>query len=130
MFPNDPVVIEEATRIIQSSENPSERDQAVVALKDHIANTYRIHQRLIRTRRADVEKWTMRPRGPAWPSMTHVRLCFSADAHATAILEALEAWRDSATRASADDNDLAKVLSQRWFALVGAAWRGGRELST
>jgi ATP-dependent helicase HepA len=129
MFPNDSVVIDEANRILSSGENQSERDRATSALKDHIANTYRIHQRLIRTRRVDVEKWTMRPRGPAWPTMTHVRLCISADAHAEPMLEALEAWRDSATRASAGKDDLTEGLSQRWFSLVDAAWRGSQELS-
>lgn len=129
MFPDDTVVREEADRLLQSGDNQSERDAATVALKDHIANTYRIHQRLIRARRADVEKWTMRPRGPPWPTMTHIRLRFSSDAHAEGVLEALEAWRDSATRASANDDTLAVRLAKRWFTLVDAAWRGGQELS-
>jgi ATP-dependent helicase HepA len=129
MFPDDIAVREEADRLLQSGDNQSERDAAAVALKDHIANTYRIHQRLIRARRADVEKWTMRPRGPAWPAMTHIRLRFSGDAHAEGALEALEAWRDSATRASANDDVLTVRLARRWFTLIEAAWRGGRELS-
>jgi ATP-dependent helicase HepA len=129
MFPDDTVVLEEADRILRSDDDQSERDASVVALKDHIANTYRIHQRVIRARRADVEKWTMRPRGPAWPVMTHIRLRFSTDPHAELVLDALEAWRDSGTRASANDDVLAFRLAKRWFALIDAAWRGGRELA-
>jgi ATP-dependent helicase HepA len=130
MFPRDTVVQEEASRVLESGDDQRERDAATAALRDHIANTYRIHQRMIRARRVDVERWTMRPRGPEWPVMTHVRLFFSEDAYANALLTALEGWRDAANRASTDKDELSLVLSKRWGCLVQAAWQGGGVLAT
>ena len=129
LFPADPVVQEECRAIVSNCDNAPVRDSAAVSLRSHIASTYRIHQRLIRARRSDVEKWTMRPRGPAWPALPHVRICFSQDAHAESLLQALEAWRDDATRASADKDSLTAVLAARWSVLIQASWRGGRELA-
>ena len=125
MFPDDPVVKTAAARVLEAAADAQqERDAATIALRDHIANTYRIHQRIIRARRIDVERWTMMPRGPAWPVMTHVRIFFSSDGYATDLLVALDGWRHQANLASADDETLAAVLAERWGRLVEAAWGG------
>jgi ATP-dependent helicase HepA len=129
LFSDDSVVRDEATRLLECGDDQVQQDAAVKALKTHVANTYRIHQRLLRARRADVEKWTMQPRGPVWPVLTNVRFFFSEDADADTMVAALEAWRDAATRASADDQALRLALSQRWAELVGVAWQGGQALA-
>jgi ATP-dependent helicase HepA len=130
MFPTDTTVAEEAEVILDSDDDQSRRDAAAAALKDHIANTYRIHQRLIRTRRVDVEKWSMRPRGPAWPLLTNLKVCYDDDSGMAAIMAALETWRDSALRHYFADESLAGSLSQRWIELVDATWRGSADLAT
>jgi ATP-dependent helicase HepA len=129
MFPDDRVVRTEANRVLLSGEDRVECDAATSALHDHVANTYRIHQRLIRARRIDVEKWTMRPRGPEWPMLSHVRLFYSETPDAEVLLNGLEAWRDNATRVSRRDNTLALKLAERWLGILDAAWQGGRFLS-
>jgi ATP-dependent helicase HepA len=129
MFPNDATVLEEVAVILGSDNDQPKRDAAAAALKDHIANTYRIHQRLIRARRVDVEKWSMRPRGPAWPLLTNVKVCYDDDSSTSAIMAALEAWRDSALRQYFSDDSLAESLSKRWIDLADGAWRGSYDLA-
>jgi ATP-dependent helicase HepA len=129
LFPDDPAVLEDATRLQAGIDDLGERDATIASLKDHIADTYRIHQRLIRARRSDVERWTMRPRGPAWPAMTHVRLCFGSSGSTDVVLSALENWRDNATRATACEVTLKSVLATRWVEMVAAAWQGGQQLA-
>jgi ATP-dependent helicase HepA len=128
LFSDDPVVLEDASRLLAGIEDAAERDFTILSLKDHIANTYRIHQRLIRGRRTDVERWTMRARGPAWPALTHVRLFFGTNPYLATLLGALEGWRESATRACAANDWLALNLARRWMEFVAATWQGGERL--
>ena len=70
-FPDDPVVQDLAPQLIQATREAPERLVDLCgALKEHIADSYRIHQRLIRSRRADAQGWEFRPRGPDGAAMT------------------------------------------------------------
>jgi ATP-dependent helicase HepA len=128
MFPSDAVVRTEASRVLHTSET-KERDAATVALRDHIANTYRIHQRIIRARRIDVEGSTLKPRGPAWPAMPHVRFFYGTDGYANDVLRALDGWRHEAARMCDDDETRAPILAERWGQLLEASWGGATLLA-
>lgn len=67
-------------------------------LRGHIADVYRIHQRLIRTRRRDAADWVFRPRGPSRtadgePNLHHVRLGWIEDSRYPGVLDVFEQWR-------------------------------------
>jgi ATP-dependent helicase HepA len=65
LFPDDPLVSELAPRLATATrDSPEDVASVCAALKEHIADSYRIHQRLIRLRRADGEGWEFMPRGP------------------------------------------------------------------
>jgi ATP-dependent helicase HepA len=68
------------------------------ALRGHVADVHRIHQRLIRTRRRDAAEWVFRPRGPAIangsdPDLGHVRLTWIDDSRLEAVFDVFEQWR-------------------------------------
>ena len=119
-FPDDPVVQAEAARILAAGTERAELDAAVDSLRDHIIRTYRLHDRLIRTRRTDASLW-FRPRGPEWPHLDHVRLEFSEEAQSGGIGALLEGWRLDALSAAGGD---ARTLTVRFAELVEATWRG------
>jgi ATP-dependent helicase HepA len=125
MFPDDPTVQEEADRIISALKDRGALDAAVDSLRDHIVRTYRIHQRLIRTRRIDAEQWAMRPRGPVddsstdLPNLSHVRLYYANGS--MEISQALEGWRISAQNAPPE---LCHDLVPRWASLLEATSQG------
>jgi hypothetical protein len=85
---------------------------------------YRIHQRLIRTRRIDVEQWAMRPRGPVdndsgLPNLSHVRLYYAKCS--MELLQALEGWRISSQGAPPQ---LHQDLVRRWVNLLEVTSQG------
>ena len=121
IFPTDQVVKEEAARIASIGEDPAALDAAVESLRDHIVRTYRVHQRLIRTRRTDVQKWVMRPRGPAWPIFTHVRLAFDEDLRLRDLSVVLESWRQAAQSIPIESR---QATISRWRTLLELSSRG------
>ena len=131
LFPEDPTVQEEADKAIAAGTNREALDAAVDSLRDHIAQTYRIHQRLIRTRRIDVEQWAMRPRDPSedspsgLPNLSHVRLYYANQS--TEVLQALEAWRISAQGLPPEKH---QQLVQRWMKFLEITSQGMSSLNT
>ena len=123
MFPQDPIVAEEADRVVSLTDD-ARRADAVAGLREHIASTYRIHQRLIRSRRVDVEQWTMRPRGPHWPTFGHVRYCHLSEENSAELADLLERWRGEATVALEENPTLLAGVTARWDLLLETAWQG------
>ena len=119
MFPDDQFVNLVAQDIVDSGEDAEKRDQAVVLLRDHIARTYRIHDRLLRSRRVDAEKWAMRPRGEAYPNLGHVRIAFDETSWASDLFGALESWRLAASVIALSDRT---PLINRWRELVSGSF--------
>ena len=115
MFPDDRYVQSIAKTVIDSGDDSSKRDQDILLLRDHIARSYRIHDRLLRSRRVDAEVWAMRPRGEPYPDLSHVRLAFDTTSWAADLFGALESWRLAATATSVEDREL---LVDRWRVLV------------
>jgi ATP-dependent helicase HepA len=126
MFPTDKVVQEEVARVLASGEDRTSLDAAIESLRDHIVRTYRIHQRLIRTRRSDVQKWVMRPRGPQYPIFRHVRLAFDEDPRLRDLLVVLESWRQAAQSIQIEAREAAV---SRWFRLLELSSQGFASLT-
>ncbi|MBS5904546.1 MAG: hypothetical protein KIC89_17885 [Acetobacteraceae bacterium] len=114
LFPEDPEVARFAERF-QRAETPADRGEACARLRQHIADTYRIHQRLIRSRRADLEGWEFQPRGPG-----AVRVEEDDDPALQSGLLALEDWRAEAALVAESRPEAADDLGQRYLELQRA----------
>jgi ATP-dependent helicase HepA len=108
LFPDDAVVADLAQQF-QGTDDATKRIAICSRLRQHIADTYRIHQRLIRNRRADLDGWEFQPRGPAT-----VRAEEDDDPALQQALLALEDWRAQALLAGEAEPDLTAALSARY----------------
>lgn len=111
LFPEDPEVARLADRF-RTAETLEDRGEACARLRQHIADTYRIHQRIIRSRRADLEGWEFQPRGPAG-----LRVEEDDDPTLQSALLALEDWRAQAALIAESRSDEADDLAQRYLQL-------------
>lgn len=121
IFPEDKVVQKEATLIVEAGDAQDKLDDKVESLRDHIVRTYRIHHRLIRSRRIDIEDWAMRPRGPEWPDLSHVGLSSDKDLRIRDLEIAMEAWRNTAQSTSGKRR---KKAVARWRNLLEFSFQG------
>lgn len=128
-FPEDAVVQDLAPRLIAATRDaPDMVATLCVGLKGHIADSYRIHQRLIRSRRADAQGWEFRPRGPDNGALTHVRTESDPSAELPDLLSTLEDWRYAAIDSLVDGNTVPPALRERFRALLTAYGQGARAL--
>lgn len=124
-FPDDPIVQELAPQLIESTRSAPERlFDLCGALKEHVADSYRIHQRLIRSRRADAQGWEFRPRGPDGGTMTHVRTEGDPSDDLAVLLGTLEDWRSAAVDSLVDGDVGSLLLAARYRDLLGAVSEG------
>lgn len=124
-FPDDPIVQELAPQLIESTRSAPERLVDLCgALKEHVADSYRIHQRLIRSRRADAQGWEFRPRGPDGGTMTHVRTEGDPSDDLAVLLGTLEDWRSAAVDSLVDGDVGSLLLAARYRDLLGAVSEG------
>jgi ATP-dependent helicase HepA len=121
MFPKDGVVQELGAIIAEIDEDPSAMDQRIVMLRDHIAKTYRIHDRLLRSRRTDAEAWAMTPRAKPYPNVNHIRYVFDNGPSIGNLFGLLEGWRLAAHSNETNDR---KELVRRWRSLISATLCG------
>ena len=100
LFQND----QEAQRLGRCVERSLEEEDEVKfrrnlsALRNHIADVHRIHQRLIRTRRRDAADWVFRPRGPVISNglnanIDHIRRTWVEDSRLDTVFDVFEQWR-------------------------------------
>lgn len=128
-FPDDPVVQDLAPRLIEATREAPERLVDLCGtLKEHIADSYRIHQRLIRSRRADAQGWEFRPRGPDGGAMTHVRTEGDPSEKLAALLGTLEDWRSAAVDSLVDGHTGVPLLAARYLNFLGAVSGGADSL--
>jgi len=111
LFPDDAMVADLARRF-QTTEDAAERVTICSNLRQHVADTYRIHQRLIRNRRADLEGWEFQPRGPAT-----LRIEEDDDLGLQQALLSLEDWRAEALLVSQSEPERADELARRYEVL-------------
>jgi len=134
LFPDDPEVRRLAPQLVAAPREAPERvADLCLSLKQHVADTYRIHQRLIRSRRADAQGWEFMPRGPAVAGdvdLGHVRTESDPDENLPNLLQALEAWRFAAVESSLNDDEALHRLSERYRLLLDLSSRTPEELRT
>ncbi|MBO6947192.1 MAG: hypothetical protein JJ855_04350 [Rhodospirillales bacterium] len=126
MFPDDTYVTSIANDLLGAGEDVEKRDRSTVLLRDHIARTYRIHDRLIRSRRADAEGWAMRPRSEPWPNLSHVRIVPNQTSWSTDLSNALEEWRVVAASFATESD---AQLFRRWRDLVSISFLGRESIA-
>lgn len=126
LFPDDPVVQTLSAQLIEASKAKlTNVGTFATALRQHVADSYRIHQRLIRSRRADATGWEFRPRGPAFgdnepPPMPHVREEVIDDPTMADLLSGLEDWRTAANTAINRGVANETILAARYISLLEA----------
>ena len=128
LFPDDPVVLYLAPLLVAATHDASDELAILCStLKEHIADSYRIHQRVIRSRRADAEGWEFMPRGPAVagePNLRHVLCETDPDEQVEPLLATLEDWRFFAAEAAdGDEASIARAVL-RYRELLSAAGLG------
>ncbi len=132
LFPTDLLVQDLAPRLVEATrEAPDDVAGLCSALKEHIADRYRIHQRLIRSRRADAKGWEFMPRGPAVdgePNLLHVRIEANPNEQDQLFFGALEDWRFSAAEAAYGDETAIARAALRYRDLLSAVGFGANAL--
>jgi ATP-dependent helicase HepA len=104
-LPEDPVVRE----LVQSLEAEAPNPDDLADLRQHLADTYRVHQRLVRARRRDASVY-FRTRGVAVDGRReHVRSEVDEDLRWPEILVGIEDWRD-AIRTRYEDNETSRRI--------------------
>lgn len=132
LFPEDAVVQELAPRLVAATrEAPNEVAGLCSTLKDHIADSYRIHQRLVRSRRADCKGWEFVSRGPApagETSLAHVKVESDVGEDFEPLIAAIEDWRFSAAEATSGDEKALGLAAIRYAHLLNAVSSGAGAL--
>lgn len=133
LFPSDGIVQEIAPRLIDGTKDPSiDLARLCTVLKDHIANSYRIHQRLIRSRRVDAAGWEFVARGAlvsGEPMLAHLKIEDDRDDSTDGLLTVLEDWRFAAAEASLSDEERKEGTALRYRDLLGAVSDGADALN-
>ncbi|MBZ9803383.1 protein DpdE [Mesorhizobium sp. ES1-6] len=128
LFPTDPFVQEFAPRLVEATRGGQDDVAGLcLTLREHIADSYRIHQRLIRARRADAKGWEFMPRGPAVdaePNLSHVRSEANPSESDQLLFRAIEDWRFSATEAASGDEPAKARAALRYRDLLDAVGVG------
>lgn len=134
LFTGDDVVAELANTLTAhlAMGNRPAIQQCVGDLRTHIAETYRLHHRLIRTRRADTEGWEFMPRGPqaqtAAPVLSHLRVEVDEDERLPELLQMIEQWRYEALYAVQQGAD-ETLAAERFVLLIETLAQGVEPLS-
>ncbi|MGO7394564.1 protein DpdE [Rhizobium ruizarguesonis] len=125
-FPDDAIVQELAPRVIDGTRDDTiDLVSACSTLKAHVADSYRIHQRLIRSRRADAVGWEFMPRGPTTDgNLTHLRSEEDPHESTEQLLATLEDWRFAASEAFIGSNEEKEKAVDRYRSLLNAVCEG------
>lgn len=130
-FPDDPIIQNLAPQMIAAtSEGTGNLAELCGGLKQHIADGYRIHQRLIRSRRSDAQGWEFRPRGPELSgdaNLSHVRIESDPGDQIETLVSTLEDWRFAAVESLIVDDGARARLSERYRSLLTAIGAGATD---
>jgi ATP-dependent helicase HepA len=129
LFAADSEAVRAADAVISAGSDQAALDRAAETLREHIAETHRIHQRLLRSRRVDAERASMRRRGPVViadqdPDLPHVRLDWPSDVRTREVCQALEGWHVAARAHATSHPDSRPLLISRCVDLYEAMGRG------
>jgi len=131
-FPGDETIAEVVAQARGALDvrDPARLRTACRALQFHIADTYRIHQRVIRARRSDAQGWEFQPRAlPAplggGPPPANARTDSDEDERAALFSAAIEDWREESLRLSEDWEAEPRLgLARRFWSVLDAAAQG------
>lgn len=134
LFENDDLVQKLATELMRAAKD-KDRDaisSVCAPLRRHIAETYRVHQRLIRTRRVDTDGWEFITRGPAQgkalacPELFHVCTHYDEDERLPYIFDLIEQWRQIALQQLEGNpgESLKRALVSRYIEFFDAVSEG------
>lgn len=129
LFPQDSVVMALSTQLEAATRDaPEDAGRIAVTLRQHIADAYRINQRILRSRRIDAHGWEFQPRGPtvapeAAPTLQHIKVEVDEDLRIPDLLSLLEDWRQAAlahsrSEVSPSRSDLSRTYRQ-WMEALG-----------
>lgn len=130
-FPHDDVIEDLAVKLADLGPNTAmdEVQQTVRLLRRHIAETYRLHQRLLRTRRTDLAGWELLPRHG------HLQIVAEENPRLQLIWDHLEDWRYRSLVAvqrqtnSIPENSLEAAFAERFLRLIEAMGRSTQDLA-
>ena len=133
LFPDDSFVGDIAPRLIAATrEDRTALPELCRTLKIHIADTYRVNQRLIRSRRADAEGWEFAARGPSNEgndlSFSHVRVEAEPEAWVGVLFPLLEEWRYAALDLVFAAPEALDLMTDRYIGLLSAVGIGPEAL--
>jgi ATP-dependent helicase HepA len=136
LFADDAIATDLAAQLTASvqNENTEQTTQLCHQLRSYIAETYRLHHRVIRTRRSDTQGWEFLPRGPFVHNgkpvnLSHVRVEIDEDDRLPALINLLEQWRAASQSGLADDPNKEIQLARRYVRLFEALGCGADELA-
>lgn len=100
LFPDDAKALNLAEKLLSTIEQNAPHTVAknCVQLRTHIAETYRIHHRVIRTRRTDTPDWVFAIRGPEHQNndadfeLSHVVVNVDPDSRTETLIDLLDQW--------------------------------------
>ena len=124
-FPRDVMVQTLADELLNNLDSSDEQMQICSALRDYIADTYRIHHRVVRARRSDLEGWEFQPRGPA-----SVREEPDYGEGVDEVVSLMEDWRGAALIALDNNPSIESNLAERFALLLEKCGRGNSALLT
>jgi ATP-dependent helicase HepA len=136
LFSDDAIVTDLATQLIKSvqNENIVQTKQLCHQLRSVIADTYRIHDRVIRTRRSDMQGWEFMPRGPQILdenpiNLSHVRVEIDEDKRLPILINLLEQWREASQSALIESPIKEILFARRYVRLFEALGCGVDEFA-
>lgn len=115
-LPGDDRVLELVSAIDNAEASRDDMVDAVRRLRRHVAETYRIHQRILRSRRKDSPGWQVGRQGT-------LTLDAASDEVTARAVDALENWRYASLRGATDVSSESK-LADRYVGLFEALGRG------
>ena len=100
LFAEDKFLMKSKSLLVKALGEGGHVDSLVSLMREHIVGTYRIHQRLLRSRRSDLEGWAMVPRGQPYPASDHICLHYLEAAFWQEFETLFEDWRLNAQSAN------------------------------
>lgn len=126
LFSDDENVQEIVDNLNKYLKDPDERINYVRDLRNYISETYRLHHRLVRTRRIDTQGWEFTPRGPKEKTF-NVILETDEDTRLESLINCIEEWRLLAQESLTDSNKI--ILCKRYVEMFEALGCSVDELS-
>ncbi|WP_373031954.1 protein DpdE [Sulfurovum sp.] len=105
LFIDDQFALDLCKTILGKVEEADDFEAELRKLKNHILNTYRLHQRLIRTRRSDAEDWVFSDRGPEeFGDFSHVEIVYLDNKFLNDIYDLIDTYREEVSQDMQDQN--------------------------